>query len=156
MAETGMENLNVVIINDLAEIGRLSILVDDFVSRHRLPTRTAFELNLALDELLTNVISYGYADELKHEIQIRGSIVDDLIVIEIEDDGLEFNPFEIKEPDLKAPLIERPIGGLGIHLVRQMIDVVEYRRLDGKNIVVLKKSVPTHFHGECDDADRSH
>lgn len=156
MAETGLENLDVVIINDLAEIGRLSILVDDFVSRHRLPTRTAFELNLALDELLTNVISYGYTDEMQHEIHIRGSIVDDLIVIEIEDDGREFNPFEIKEPDLKASLVERPIGGLGIHLVRQMIDVVEYRRLDGKNIVVLKKSVPTQFHGECDDADRSH
>lgn len=156
MEGSGPENLDVVITNDLSEIGRLSMIVEDFVARHDLSAQTAFELNLALDELLTNVISYGYADELEHKINIRGSIVDDLIVIEIEDDGREFNPFELKEPDLNAALMERPIGGLGIHLVRKMIDVVEYRRRDGKNIVVLKKNVPTHFHGECDDADRSH
>ncbi|QQS49153.1 MAG: ATP-binding protein [Acidobacteriota bacterium] len=141
MSETIPHNLEAVIVNDLTEIGRLGRLVDEFIEGHRLPAKTAFEINLALDELLTNTITYGYDDGLEHRIHIRGSLVDGRIRIEIEDDGRAFNPLEAAVPDLEAPLVERPIGGLGIHLVRQLTDLIEYRRAAGKNIVILNKNV---------------
>jgi len=141
MTETLRDNLKAVIVNDLTEIGRLSEVIEAFIARNGLDRKAAFEINLALDELLTNTISYGYDDGQEHRIGIEVAFVEGVITIEVEDDGRAFNPFEAREPDLDADLLERPIGGLGVHLVRQVIDQVDYRRTDGRNIVTLKKHV---------------
>lgn len=135
------ETLTMTIKNDLAEIEVVSQRIDDFVARHQLPAKLAFDLNLAVDELLTNVISYGYEDGLEHTIRVRGVFADRVMTIEIEDDGRPFNPLEMPEPDLTAALMDRKVGGLGVHLVRQLMDQVEYQWQEGKNLLMIKKVV---------------
>jgi anti-sigma regulatory factor (Ser/Thr protein kinase) len=137
---TDPKTIAVAIKNDLSEIERLSHIVNDFVTCNHLPSKVAFDLNLALDEILTNVISYGY-DGGEHLINIRGAVADEIITIEVEDDGRPFDPLATPEPDLNAALDERPIGGLGIHLVRKLTDQQEYRRHEGKNLLILKKNM---------------
>lgn len=127
--------------NDLAELQRLNQLVSDFAESHGLPSELVFRLTLVLEEIITNVISYGYEDEMEHEISVRLSWEDPDMKIEVEDDGRPFNPLEAPPPDMVKPLAERPVGGLGIHLVREMMDKLEYRRENDKNLLVLKTRV---------------
>lgn len=127
--------------NDLAELQRLNQLVSDFAEHHGLPSELVFRLTLVLEEIITNVISYGYEDEMEHEISVRLSWEDPDMKIEVEDDGRPFNPLEAPPPDMVKPLAERPVGGLGIHLVREMMDKLEYRRENDKNLLVLKTRV---------------
>lgn len=141
MTEPEPERLELTIRNDLAEIARISERIDDFVARHGLPAKIAFELNLALDELLTNVISYGYDDHEPHAIELRCVLADAVITLEMEDDGRAFDPFDAPPPDLTASIADRAIGGLGVHMIRALMDHTEYRRRDGKNVVVLQKKI---------------
>ena len=69
------------------------------------------------------------------------SLVDNELVVKVEDDGREFNPLELPEPDLEQKLEERPIGGLGIHLVRNLMDELDYKRTHNKNILTMKKKI---------------
>ncbi|OAN50048.1 SpoIIE family protein phosphatase [Magnetospirillum moscoviense] len=132
--------LKVAISNDLAELERLAGLVDSFVERHGMPERIAFNLNLCLDELITNIISYGYSDDQHHDIHVRFVLVNGTLMTEIIDDGAEYNPFtEAPEPDLALEVDDRPIGGLGVFLVKEFMDKTEYRREDGRNVVTLWK-----------------
>jgi sigma-B regulation protein RsbU (phosphoserine phosphatase) len=132
--------LQVTIGNDLGELERLAGLVDDFISRHGLPERIAFNLNLCLDELITNIISYGYSDDHHHDIHVRFVMDKGTLMTEIIDDGAEYNPFvEAPEPDLALEVDDRPIGGLGVFLVKEFMDRTDYRRDDGRNIVTLWK-----------------
>jgi serine/threonine-protein kinase RsbW len=93
---------------------------------------------LVLEEIVTNVILYGCEDGLEHEISVRLSWEDPYIKLEVEDDGRPFNPLEAPPPDTGKPLAERQVGGLGIHLVREMMDELEYRRENDKNLLTLK------------------
>jgi len=129
--------------NKLSEIERLGQVMEEFAELHHLPPNLVFEINLALEEILTNVISYGYDDSNEHEILIRLSCKGGEITAEVEDDGRPFNPLEAAEPDTDKPLEERPVGGLGIHLVRKFMDDVEYKRQQGKNLLAMKKRIPS-------------
>jgi anti-sigma regulatory factor (Ser/Thr protein kinase) len=124
--------------NDLAEVSRLSQIVTDFAAHHGLPAELLFRINLVLEEIITNVISYGYDDRSEHEISVRMSWQDPHVELEVEDDGRPFNPLEAPEPDVDGPLVERPVGGWGIHLVRKMMDHLDYRREGHKNHLVLR------------------
>jgi len=126
--------------NELEEIRLLAEAIELWGEENGIPGKSLFQLNLALDELLTNTITYGYPEGGEHEIRLR--LVPEgekELLIEIRDDGLAFNPLEVKAPDLKQDIEERPIGGLGIHLVRQMLDEIEYRRENGHNVLLMKK-----------------
>jgi anti-sigma regulatory factor (Ser/Thr protein kinase) len=127
--------------NSLSEIARLPHAVESFGSRHALPTRLIFEVNLALEEIVTNVISYAYDDDADHDIVVRLTMQAGELAVQVEDDGRAFNPLEVVAPLLDVPLHERPIGGLGVHLVRKLADAVEYRRQDATNILVITKRV---------------
>jgi len=133
------EKIYVELKNDLSEIERLSQIVTEFGELHHLPPKGLFAVNLALEEILTNVISYGYQDSGEHQIIIRIFLKEGELTVKVEDDGLPFNPLEVPEPDTGKPLEERPVGGLGIHLVRNLMDGLEYRRQEGKNVLVMKK-----------------
>ena len=89
-----------------------------------------------------NVISYGYDDSDEHEIMIRLSCKGEEVTAEVEDDGRPFNPLEVAEPDTSKALEERPVGGLGIHLARKLMDDVEYKRQQEKNLLAMKKRIP--------------
>jgi len=133
------KNLSVELKNNLFEIERLSRIVSEFGEIYNLPPRVIFEMNLALEEILANIISYAHEDRDEHRIIIRLSLKNEVLIAEIEDDGRPFNPLEAPVPDIKKPLEDRPIGGLGIHIVRNLMDGLEYRRREGKNLLVMKK-----------------
>ena len=130
---------SIIFKNRLSELERLRIAVEEFAEARSLPSKTAFEINLCLDELLTNVISYAYQDEEEHEIVLTMVCENGRIILTLEDDGAPFDPLERAEPEVAKPADEREIGGLGIHFVRKMMDRVEYRRDSDRNIVTLTK-----------------
>jgi len=128
--------------NDLNEIQLLAEAIELFGEENNLSLKDIFAVNLALDELLTNTISYGYNDAKEHQIIIKYSMEDGKnLVIEIRDDALPFDPLQREDPDITQNIEERSVGGLGIFLVRQMMDEIKYRREDGYNILLLKKTI---------------
>jgi anti-sigma regulatory factor (Ser/Thr protein kinase) len=133
--------LSVSLANRLPEIARLGGLLEGYCRDHGLPSKLCAEFTLALDEVLTNIISYGYPDPGEHTIIVRLAFEDGCLRAEVEDDGVPFNPLTAAEPDTAAPLEDRKIGGLGILIVKKLMDAVAYERAGGKNILILKKRV---------------
>ena len=136
-----MGKLDIILKNDLAELTRLAELTEQFGEEHAWPARVIYGVNLSLDELVTNVISYGYEDAQAHQILIHFSFENGVLTLLMEDDGRAFNPLDIPEPDVSKPLEERATGGLGIFLVRKTMDQVEYRRNGGRNILKMTKKI---------------
>ena len=137
-------SLEVVLENRLEEIHRLAEQVDAFCEDAGVAPAHAFNLNLALDELITNVVLYGYEDDATHEIRVVLSVSNGALHAELVDDGKPFDPIE-NSPELQAPELpveDRRIGGLGLHLVRKMMDSVEYRRDGHHNRLSLSKRIP--------------
>ena len=126
---------------DLKEIERLNRIVRQFGDLHELPGRTLYSVNLALDEVVTNIVLHGFDDAAGQEFEARLVVKEGLIVAEVEDGGRAFNPVDAPTPDLPAPLDERAIGGLGIHLVKSLMDRVEYRRDGQKNVLTVRKRI---------------
>jgi len=137
------DTLLVTVHNRLSELERVGLAVESFAEANRVPDKILHELALCVDEAVTNVISYAFDDQAEHEITLRLSLQAGQLTAEVEDDGKPFNPLEAPAPDVTQALEDRPIGGLGIHLLRQLMDGVEYRRQQGKNILVMRKQVPT-------------
>ncbi len=117
--------------------------IDEFCAARDLPSAIAYAVNLSLDELLTNTISYGYDDDARHRIDIAIRMDGSAMVVEITDDAKPFDPSEAARPDTDVPIEDRPIGGLGIHFVREMMDGFWYRRSGKHNIVTLTKNTET-------------
>ncbi|MBI4470825.1 MAG: ATP-binding protein [Acidobacteria bacterium] len=126
--------------NDLAEIQRMHDAVTAFAGRCRLPEEVRLALDLSLEEVLVNVISYGFPDPGSHEIEVIIRVDGKRLTAEVQDDGLAFNPLEHPEPETAKPIDERPVGGLGIHLIRQLMERIEYHRRGEKNVLVMDKS----------------
>jgi serine/threonine-protein kinase RsbW len=129
--------------NQLSELERLSQSLAEFWRCHHLPSKVLFEMHLALEEIVTNVISHGFEDKKEHRIRVGLSLERGELRAEVEDDGIAFNPLEAPSPDTERPLTERAVGGLGIHLVRNLMDEIVYQRQEGRNVLVLKKRVRT-------------
>ena len=125
--------------NRYSEMEALADWLEDLGRANGLTEGVVQDLNLALEEVVTNVISYAYGDDAEHEILVRATRHGDRLEVEVEDDGKEFDPLAIPPPDLEKPLEEREIGGLGIHLVRKSMDAVKYRRAGNRNVLLLVK-----------------
>jgi phosphoserine phosphatase RsbU/P len=133
------EELQINLGNKLSELTRFNQAMAGFGQRHGLGPKVVHDLNLALDEILTNIISYGYTDSEEHQIRVRLSARPGEVKVEVEDDGQSFNPLAAREPDTTEALEERSIGGLGIHLVRQLMDGLDYKREADRNILTVRK-----------------
>jgi sigma-B regulation protein RsbU (phosphoserine phosphatase) len=133
------EELEIKLNNKVSELERFSRALTEFSRRHGLTPKVLHDLNLALEEILTNIISYGYTDNREHEIKVRLSVQPGEVKAEVEDDGQPFNPLEAPEPDTAQSLQERTIGGLGIHLVRKLMDSLEHKRQGDRNLLSMKK-----------------
>ena len=133
------EKISVELGNELEELGRMGQIIDEFCESNRLTADTGFALNLSLEEILTNVIKYAYDDDDKHTILVRLHLNEGEVYMEVEDDGRPFNPLESETPDIHAPLDERPLGGLGIHLVKHHVDSLRYMRKNERNLLVITK-----------------
>ena len=127
--------------NSLSELDTLRSNLESFGKTLGLSQGTIFKINLALEELVNNTISYGYPDDDDHWIRVTITLKDGVLVISLEDDGVPFNPVEAKEPDCGCPVEKRKIGNLGIHLCKQFMDDLVYERRGNKNIVTLTKNV---------------
>ena len=133
--------LSLVVRNYLGELPKTAETVSAWCKENEVPAAAEFHANLALEEIVSNIIHYGWKDGAEHEIRVRLSRMKDEIRIEVEDDAVPFNPLEAPAVDVNLPLEERPVGGLGIHLVRQIMDSLEYRRLEGKNFFIMHKKI---------------
>jgi len=104
--------------------------------------KTIYQLRLACEEVIVNVINYAYPNH-QGNVTISYELSEDKcdLVILISDSGVPFNPLEKAEPDINLPIEERQIGGLGIFMVRNIMDTVEYIRQDGSNILTLTKAL---------------
>ncbi len=133
--------LSLLLRNDVSELERVAEAVSAWCQGNAVSAMAEYQVNVALDEIISNVIRHGWKDSGEHQLQVRISRLEDELRVEVEDDAAPFNPLEVPAPDITKPLEERPVGGLGIHLVRQLMDGLEYRRLDGKNLLIMKKKI---------------
>ena len=138
-----LKKLKVEIINDLAQIDKVNQAFNSFSEENHISTSVRRKLNLVFDELLNNIISYAYDDDKEHHIGVEVELTRKKLTISITDDGLPFNPFAGKTPDITIGLEDRKIGGLGIHLVRSLMDKAKYLRRVDKNMVMLIKYFDT-------------
>ena len=124
-----------------AEKQRLLPFLEEFARQHHLPSTVAHAADLALEEHLTNVMSYAYKDAALHEIRVRLEIDHQRLRIEVQDDGIPFDPLSHRAVDTTLPPEEKPVGGLGIHLIRSVMDDVQYERKAGRNILRMWKTL---------------
>ena len=131
------EQLKLKLETNPSELDRISAAVEGIGQRENWPAQFVFRVNLVLEELGLNIMNYGH-DEGLHEFDITLTSDEDVLTIEISDDGRPFDPLnEAPEPDLDASVDDRKVGGLGLHLVRTMVDEMSYRREDDKNHLTL-------------------
>ena len=121
----------------LDELTRLTEAVENLGEQDNWSPALVGKVNLVLEELAMNTINHGHDGGL-HQISITFSSTDDALVIDILDDGKPFDPLtDAPIPNVNAPINERPIGGLGVYLVRKLMDEVTYRREEGRNHLTL-------------------
>ena len=127
--------------NDLAEISRLSKFVDAFCAPLAPSPKDVPALQLALEEAVTNVINHGYTDGQTHTFAVELAAADRRVTVIVTDDAPAYNPLARAEVDITLPLEDRPIGGLGVHLVKKLMDSARYERRDGRNILTFVRTL---------------
>lgn len=130
-----------VIENQIGELSTLAEQIDDLAAQWDLAHAMAMNINLVVEEAVSNIIFYAYNNNYKHKIKISISLENKLLTIKITDDGIPFNPLEQQQPDINLPAEERPVGGLGIFLISHMMDELNYIRKGNQNILTLYKSL---------------
>ena len=129
--------------NELSEIPPLAERIEAFGEEGSLSIQHIYQLNLVLDELITNIVSYGYDADQPHEIHLRLRAEPGRLMAVLSDDGKPFNPLEeAPAAVLEGSIEDRPIGGLGIHFMRTLMDEVAYERAQGHNRLTLIKHLP--------------
>ncbi len=127
--------------NSLSETNRLFERIQAFGESQGLDRRQIFHLNLVVEELFTNIVMYAFGDDKTHWIHISVSHDRGRLTILLEDDGKPFNPVALKSPDLKGPVENREIGGLGVHICKELMQGMQYRRVGNRNILTLTKTL---------------
>ncbi|MBU1695011.1 MAG: ATP-binding protein [Verrucomicrobia bacterium] len=131
------DELRMTIANRLEELRRVEGEVSAFLEARRVPPAWIYAASLALEEMLTNIIKYGYDDDREHEIVLHAALDGRELALTLEDDGHAFDPTALPPPDATRRLEDRPVGGLGIHLTRKMTDGMSWRREGGRNILQI-------------------
>jgi anti-sigma regulatory factor (Ser/Thr protein kinase) len=127
--------------NRIEELTSLAEQIDNLAEEWELSPALAMNLNLVIEEAISNIIFYAFKDKVKHEIKISISLENKRLTIIITDNGIPFNPLEQQQPDISLPAGERPVGGLGIFLISQIMDEMNYERNKNENILTLTKSI---------------
>jgi serine/threonine-protein kinase RsbW len=122
----------------VSELRDLAAMVEDFGDSNNLPAPKVFAINLELDELITNIVSYGNFGALDPKIEILLRIEHGVLTLTMEDNGKPFDPTFDTEPNTTSPLESREVGGLGLHLVKSFADRVSYEFVEGKNRSTLE------------------
>jgi len=136
----GTISKQLVLKNSISEVGVLSSTVEEFCEKNNFSDEVTHDIRLALEEIFSNIVFYGFQDQDEHQIAISFSLKNNTLILEIKDDGIPFNPLEFKTPDLEIPIEERKTGGMGIHIAGELVDEIEYFRKQNNNILVMKKN----------------
>jgi anti-sigma regulatory factor (Ser/Thr protein kinase) len=127
--------------NDLAEVARLAAFVDAFCAPLAPAERDLMALHLVLEEVVTNVVRHGYRDGAAHTFTVALAVAPDRrVTAVVTDDAPAYDPLARPEVDVTQPLEEREIGGLGVHLVKKLMDSAHYERRDGHNVLTLART----------------
>ncbi len=135
------DQVEIILKNRRSAIDGFVEQLEKLAQEWQLPPGVVFDLNLVVEELVMNIVLYGYDNDSEHEIVLKLSKMTDVVTIQLIDDGVAFNPLEVPRPDIDARLENRKIGGLGIHFVRGKMDDIQYQRKHGKNILTLSKKI---------------
>lgn len=127
--------------NDINTIPQLNEFIDTVCEELEIDMALAMSLNLAMEEAVVNVMDYAYPEGTEGEVDIEAIADETQLHFTISDSGKPFDPTAKEEVDTTLSAEERPIGGLGIHLIRQLMDNISYERKDGKNILRLSKNI---------------
>lgn len=127
--------------NDRGEIARMFSLLEGFCQTHQISEDDMFNVRLVLDEAVINVIVHGYEDTAEHLINVSLAIVEGVLFIHIDDDGVAYNPLEAPAPRFDLPIEERRIGGLGVHIMKTLARDVRYTRKDNRNHLDIEIAV---------------
>jgi serine/threonine-protein kinase RsbW len=126
----------------LGELARLTAEIEQFCGRHALPEDVESDLVLVLEELFVNSIRHGGCEGMEGAAEVQFSMLADGVALEYADRGTPFDPTQAPAADVTAPLADRLKGGLGIHLMRQIMRDFEYHRLDGWNRLRMRRPIP--------------
>ena len=131
----------IVLPNDTQEVPRLAAFVDEVCEAVDFNATVTMQMNLAIEEAVVNVMNYAYPPGTRGDITIEAQANAVRLKFTIIDNGTPFDPTLTADVDTTLSAEERPIGGLGIHLVRQMMDSINYERVDGRNVLTLRKNM---------------
>lgn len=130
-----------IMTNNISELNSIVEAVEELAVDWSLSKKLKGQLNLVVEEIVSNIMKYAYSDGQQHVISVEFCKDDACIELKITDDGKKFNMLEFEEkPDIMASVEDRNIGGLGIHIVTTLMDTVDYKRANGKNILLLTKN----------------
>ena len=132
---------SITLTNDIEQVPQLADFVDMVCEEVGFDPSIAIQMNLAIEEAVVNVMSYAYPVGTVGNVIIEAQANEDCLTFTIIDNGTPFDPTAKSEVDTTLSAEERPIGGLGIHLVRQLMDSINYERIDNKNILTLRKKL---------------
>ena len=131
---------SIILTNDVQEVPRLNVFVDEVCEDMGCDMETTMRMNLAIEEAVVNVIDYAYPSGTVGSVDINVTVYDNHMEFVISDSGTPFDPTKKEDVDISLPVEERRIGGLGIHLVKQLMDKISYERKDGRNVLTLIKN----------------
>jgi serine/threonine-protein kinase RsbW len=138
-----MDRTELCITNRLEDMAAVVTMVEDFGAAHSIPNTVINDFNVVLDEVLNNIISYGYPDGGTHEIKVRLTFQPGEVLAEVHDEARAFDPLRAAPPDLSGTLQTRGVGGVGIHFVKTLMDDAVYARVGNENQLLLRKRLTT-------------
>ena len=125
----------------MPEIAAVNETFEAFAKEFGIPATIAMKFNVIFEELLNNIVTYAYSDDDEHDIEVRMELAGKRLTVTITDDGVPFNPLSKEKPNTNLSLEDRKIGGLGIHLVRNLVEDVSYQRRIGKNVMTMMQNI---------------
>lgn len=130
----------IVLENSIEQLSLLAPFVEEICDELGLGPELVFNLNLVLEEAVTNVVMYAYPEGESHQIWLSAEEHAGCLTFTLQDEGAAFDPTEVPDADVTLSAEEREIGGLGIFLIRQIMNEVTYQRIEGRNVLTMKKS----------------
>ncbi len=127
--------------NRLNDLDKIAGALEDIAELWSLPVDLTMTLNLVIEEAFTNVVNYAFQDESVHDIELVIQKIDNRLVISLKDDGVAYDPTLNSDPDISMSARDREIGGLGIFLIKKMMDKVSYERRGEANILTMEKLI---------------
>jgi serine/threonine-protein kinase RsbW len=138
--------IRLIVPGEHARVEDLNTSLEAVLIRHGIDAGVRGDVRLIVEELASNAIAYGGVDDKgmgQHELSVNIAIVDDLLTLEFRDEGAPFDPLSTAPPDLEADIMDRPIGGLGLYLIRQIAEETHYRRVDDANLLRVSLRIAT-------------